>query len=294
MAEYEDRFWWSKDGIRLHYRDYAGPADAASRPPIICMHGLTRNARDFADLAHHLSQHWRVLVLEMRGRGESGYAKDPLTYVPLTYLVDIEALLLEQGIDRFIAVGTSLGGLLTMLLASTRPGRVVAAVLNDVGPELEAEGLARIRGYVGQGRSYETWVHAARALEEQQGHVYPAWELTDWLAYAKRLMVLGPGGRIVFDYDMKIAEPFMVPGGEAGVDLWPAFDALGQVPVLLVRGGNSDILSAGGAARMMARLQKGRFVEVPDTGHAPTLDEPAVRAAMDDLLDDLARAEVTA
>ncbi len=294
MAEYEDRFWWSKDGIRLHYRDYAGPVDAASRPPIICMHGLTRNARDFADLAEYLSKNWRVLVLEMRGRGESGYAKDPLSYVPLTYLVDIEALLQDQGLNRFVAVGTSLGGLLTMLLESTRPGRVAAAVLNDVGPELEAEGLARIRGYVGQGRSYETWLHAARALAEQQGHVYPYWELTDWLAYAKRLMVLGPGGRIAFDYDMKIAEPFMVPGGEAGVDLWPAFDALAKVPTLLVRGGNSDILSASGAAKMMARLQKGSFVEVPDTGHAPTLDEPAVRAALDDLLAELARTEVAA
>lgn len=287
MSGFEDGFWWSNDGLRLHYRRYgedAGAGRPGNRPPLICLPGLTRNARDFHELAMRLADRWTVITVDLRGRGDSAYARDPMSYVPITYVQDMEALLRELRITRFVGIGTSLGGIITMLLASTRPGRVVGALLNDVGPELSPDGLARIRQYVGQGRSYPTWVHAARALAEVQGPIFPDFQLSDWLAMAKNCMQLSPGGRIAYDYDMKIAEPFSVPGGEAGVDLWRAFGALKPVPVAITRGELSDLLMPETAARMVETLEDAELVTVPRVGHAPMLTEPEATGAIDRLL----------
>lgn len=276
-----DRHWTSPDGLELYFRDYAGRED---RPPVLCMHGLTRNSRDFADLAAHLAGDWRVIVPEMRGRGQSDYAKEAASYNPLTYVEDIEALLDAEGIGRFVAIGTSLGGLMTMLLAARNPDRIAGAVLNDIGPELREEGVARIRDYVGQGRSFPTWMHAARALEEVHGEAHPSFELSDWLAMAKRCMVLGQNGRISFDYDMSIAEPFAEDDGAAPPNLWPAYEALAGRPVLLLRGELSNLFEEDVLAEMKRRIPDANIVTVPGVGHAPLLDEPEVLAAIDDLL----------
>lgn len=281
LPDYSDGYWWSPDGLRLHYRDYPGRTD---RPPLICIPGLTRNARDYEGLAERLAGDWRVIAVDLRGRGESAYAKDPMSYVPLTYLQDLEALVAELRLDRFVAIGTSLGGILTMLMASTHPERIAGALLNDVGPEIDPAGLGRIRGYVGKSSWYPTWMHAARAVAEANAHVYPHWTITDWLAMAKRLYRLNSAGRIVLDYDMKIAEPFRLPGNEAGPDMWRAFDALAGKPLLIVRGGTSDILPAPVADRMHAQVAGSELVTIPDTGHTPTLTEPEATAAIDRLL----------
>ena len=278
---YMDSYWWSNDGLRLHYRDYAGSAD---RPVIVCMPGLTRNVRDFEGLAARLSPEWRVITVDFRGRGESAYAKDAMSYVPLTYVQDVERLLTDLKIDRFVAFGTSLGGIVTMLLAATGHAKLAGAVLNDVGPVIEAAGLDRIKGYVGKTSSWPTWIHAARALGETNAVVYPAYKLEDWLAMAKRLYRLTRGGRIVPDYDKNIAEPFRLPGGEAGVDLWPALDAMRDVPTLIVRGAVSDVLSDATAVAMKGRLRAADYVTVAGAGHAPTLDEPDAVAAINALL----------
>ena len=278
---YIDSYWWSNDGLRLHYRDYAGSAD---RPLILCMPGLTRNVRDFEGVAARLSPDWRVLTVDFRGRGESAYAKDAMSYVPLTYVQDIERLLTDLMIDRFVAFGTSLGGIVTMLLAATGHAKLAGAVLNDVGPVIEAAGLDRIKGYVGKTSSWPTWIHAARALGETNAVVYPKYKLEDWLAMAKRLYRLTRGGRIVPDYDKNIAEPFRLPGGEAGVDLWPALDAMRDVPTLIVRGAVSDVLSDATAVAMKGRLRAADYVTVAGAGHAPTLDEPDAVAAINALL----------
>ena len=282
MAAYENRYWWSKDGLRLHARDYGGGDDAL--PPILCMPGLTRNARDFDAVAARLVGRWRVIAIDFRGRGESAYAKDPMSYVPLTYVQDVEALLAEFGIGRFVAFGTSLGGIVTMLLAGLESGRIAGALLNDIGPDIERAGLARIRSYVGRGGVFPTWMHAARAVSETQGDIYPDWEIEDWLAMAKRLYRLNSAGRIVLDYDLKIAEPFRVAGGEAGPDMWSALAALRGVPTLIVRGGRSDLLSAAVADRMVAALDDVELVTVPGVGHAPLLSEDAVQQPIDRLL----------
>lgn len=284
-ASYEDRYWTSDDGLTLHYRNYPGP-EGSDKLPVLCMHGLTRNARDFAALAEALSATRRVIVPEMRGRGMSDYAPDSDTYSPLTYVRDVEKLLDEQGIARFAVVGTSMGGLMTMLMAAHKPGRMTAVVMNDIGPEVQTHGLARIAGYVGQGRSYPTWVHAARGLAEAHGAAFPGFDLDQWLEMAKRTMVVSQNGRIVFDYDMAIAEPFAKPGNAAPPDLWPAFDALAGVPMLLVRGQLSDLISAETVTQMGQRNPAMRTITVPDVGHAPTLDEAEVRAAIHALLDE--------
>lgn len=288
MAAWDDGYWWSKDGLRLHYRDY--PAGDGAGLPIICIPGLTRNVRDFAAVADRLAGRHRLILVELRGRGESGYAKDPMTYVPLTYLQDMQALLDQLALDRYILFGTSLGGILSMLIAATHIGPVAGVLLNDVGPALDPAGLARIRTYVGKSTSYPTWLHAARALADGQAIAYPDYSLEQWLDMAKRLCRLTPAGRIVYDYDMAIAEPFKMPGGEAGVDLWPALAAIAAVPSLLVRGELSDILSAATADRMVAELPLLERIDLPRIGHAPTLFEPESEAAIDRLLARIAAA----
>lgn len=281
MTAWADGYWLSDDGLRLHYRDYAGPG---GKPPIICIPGLTRNARDFEGVAERLAGDWRVICVELRGRGESAYAKDPMTYVPLTYLKDMEALIRELALQRFVLFGTSLGGLITMLLAMSDNSRIAGAMLNDIGPDLDLSGLERIRGYVGRSQSWSTWMHAARYFAEMHGDVYPKWQLEQWLVFAKRVCKLNSHGRIVFDYDMRIAEPFKLSDGAAGFDLWPAFAGLKGVPSLVVRGELSDLLRADTIERMIAENPVMESVTVPDVGHAPTLDEPEVVAAIDRLL----------
>ena len=282
MSEFSDCYWQSRDGLKLHYRDFPGRPD---RPPVLCLPGLTRNARDFEGLAAALAGEWRVICPDLRGRGDSAYAKDSATYNPLQYADDLGALFDQAGIERFVAIGTSLGGLLTMIVAMTGPERVAGAAFNDVGPEVDAAGLERIRGYVGQGRSFPTWMHAARALEEAAAAVFPDYAIDEWLTTAKRTMTLGSNGRVVFDYDMRIAEPFAVADGATGaVDLWPAIDALADKPVLVLRGETSDILSPDTLAKMLARLPHGEAVTVPRVGHAPSLDEPEARAGIARLL----------
>jgi pimeloyl-ACP methyl ester carboxylesterase len=277
--QYEDEYWQSNDGLRLHYRNYPGRDD---RPPILCIPGLTRNARDFEPVATRLAGEWRLICVDLRGRGESAYAKDPMTYAPLTYAQDIDALLVALGLSTFIAFGTSLGGVVTMLLAAMGPGRIAGAVINDVGPEIEAAGVKRIQGYVGKSQNWPTWVHAARALSEAQGHAYPDYALVDWIAMAKRLYRLTSAGRIVPDYDLKIAEP-MRAQAEA-FDLWPAYQAIGNVPVALLRGALSDILSDATAREMVKRLPGAKLTLLPRTGHAPLLNEPGATKAIDNLL----------
>ena len=281
MADWSDGWWTSSDGLRLHYRDYAG---SAARPPILCIPGLTRNARDFEGVAERLKGEWRLICVELRGRGQSDYAKDPMTYVPPIYWQDVEALIAALGLKRFVLFGTSLGGLITMLLALAERSRIAGALLNDIGPELETDGLDHIRSYVGRSQSWPTWLHAARFLREAQCDRYPDWEIGQWLVYAKRLCKLTQSGRIVFDYDMRIAEPFKAPAGESGFDLWTAFAALKGIPSLVVHGEVSDLLSRATVERMLAENPAMEAATVPNVGHAPTLDEPEAAAAIDRLL----------
>lgn len=290
MQVFEDRFWTSRDGLKLHFRDYPGGKDtgapAGSTLPVLCLHGLTRNARDFETLAQRLAAAGRrVLCPDLRGRGDSEYARDSATYAPPQYVEDVLALIEQEALERFVIVGTSLGGLMAMGMAAAMPSRIAGMVLNDVGPVLERAGLARIKDYVGQGRTFPTWVHAARGLEQSQGMAHPGQPLDFWIGMAKRVMTVAGNGRIVFDYDMKIAEPLLAMDLDAQLDIWPVWQALEAVPVTVLRGALSDLLSPDTLAEMLRRNPSAEGVVIPGVGHAPTLDEPASIAAIDRLLE---------
>ena len=289
-----DGWYWSGDGLRLHYREMAGPAD---RPALLCLPGLTRTAADFDDLAARLAGQWRIIAVDLRGRGESAWPKDSLTYVALTYLLDLRLLFEAAKIERFVVIGSSVGGVLAMQLTTGHRAMMAGAVLNDIGPDIEAEGLARLRANVGRGGNWPTWVHAARDLGARNAALHPDWDLADWLAFAHRLCRLNPAGRIVFDYDPRIAEPFRLPNRDAGTDLWAALGGLAaqgglaEVPVLSLRGEFSDVLSRRTQSAMLAKLPQMTMAEVPGVGHAPTLNEPEAVAALDALLAQVLRRE---
>lgn len=282
MASWKDRYWTSRDGLTLHYRDYAGPAD---RPPVLCLHGLTRNARDFENLAERLAGDWRVIAVDFRGRGLSDRDPVPARYMPPTYAADVLALLDELAIDQAVFVGTSLGGMTTMVVAGFAPQRIAGVVLNDVGPELHSAGLDRIRDYVGKPLVFRDWDDAADKLAAKYGDVHPKYGRGEWLRYARRVCRETPRG-IEFDYDMAIAEPFkaMDEKTAAAANAWPLFKALSGKPLLILRGEHSDLLSDEVAGRMREAVPGAEVVTVHGVGHAPDLDEPESVEAMERLL----------
>jgi pimeloyl-ACP methyl ester carboxylesterase len=277
---YADRHFTTKEGLRLHYRDYAGPA---GKPPLLCLHGLTRNSRDFAEFAERYSAHWRVLALDFRGRGLSDYDPLPARYNPLTYAADVIQLLDELLIPEAVFVGTSLGGLVTMTLAAMAPNRIAASILNDVGPDVDVSGVERILTYVGKDRRFKDWDEAAEAIAANYGASFERYTHDDWVKMAKR-NCKEENGEIRFDYDMAIAEPFKTSGPVPRVDLWPLFAALGQKPLLVVRGAKSDLLTAATAARMQEVAPDMKLATIQGVGHAPELNEPEAIAAIDDFL----------
>ena len=280
---YSDKFLTLADGLTVHYRNYPG---GEGLPPLLCLHGLTRNARDFAEFAERYSPRFRVIALDFRGRGESGY--DPLSarYNPLTYAADVQQLLDALDIPQAIFVGTSLGGLVTMAVAAVAPQRIAAAILNDIGPELTQAGLDRLQTYVGKDLRFRSWDEAAEAIARNQGPAFPNYTHADWVAMARR-NCREEAGEIRFDYDMAIAVPFQTGGPTPTIDLWPLFEALGRKPLLVVRGEKSDLLSAETATRMQAAAPDMTLTVVPGVGHAPELNEPEAVAAIDAFLDSL-------
>jgi len=286
---YAERRWTSPDGLSLFARDYA-PGPGPARPPVIAIHGLTRNSADFETVAPLLAQSGRrVLAVDVRGRGLSDRAPDPMTYAPDVYARDVLALMDQAAIDRAVFVGTSMGGLITMALMALKPKAVVAAILNDVGPEVAPEGLARIAAYAGQPVEIGSWSEAADYARRTNGAAFPDHGEADWAAFARRVFREQAGGEIVLDYDPDIAVPIRAAGAKALVpNLWPVFRRLARKrPTLLVRGALSDLLSPAIAERMRKAAPDMAFVEVPGVGHAPMLDEPAARAAIFEFLAEL-------
>lgn len=267
------------DGLRLYYRDYG--AAQPGRAPVLCLAGLTRNAKDFHDLARRLSPQRRVIAVDLRGRGRSD--RDPrgaAGYIPPVELDDVLRLIEQAELGPAVVIGTSRGGILAMLMATVRPDLLRGVVLNDIGPELDPVGIARIRGYVGIGQAPESWEAAASALKALHGAHFPGLSAAEWQAYARRTYAEREG-RPAFDYDPAIGESLR--GAPAG-DLWPHFAALGPIPTLVLRGAYSDLLSAETMARMREQKPDLVAVTVPDRGHVPFLDETEAVAAIDAFL----------
>ena len=278
MASWTDRYWNSADGVKLHYRDYDGNRD---RPPILCIPGLTRNARDFEPVADRFAGDWRVLSIDLRGRGGSAFDPDPANYKPMVYVADILKMLDQLGIADAVFIGTSLGGICTMALALGDRERIAGALLNDIGPEIDRAGVERIAAYVGKAARFASWDEAIDDTSARLADVYPDYSRSDWERFVRRTSHLD-GSSIVADYDMAIAGNF--ENAASAPDIWPLYQALDGRPVTILRGELSDLLSAEVAARMATELADVELVTVPRVGHAPSFDEPESLAALDRLL----------
>jgi pimeloyl-ACP methyl ester carboxylesterase len=268
------------DGLKLHVRSYG--RRSTSTLPVVCLPGLARTCADFETLAGALADDpnspRRVLALDYRGRGQSDYDSDPANYSFQVEISDVIAVITALDCQPAVFIGTSRGGILTMLMAALRPTAIAGAVLNDIGPAIEPKGLMRIKGYVGklpEPRSYEEAADILRRLFDAQ---FPKLSAADWLASAHRAFKM-KDGRLVPDYDVKLAKTL------EGVDfekplppLWAQFDALANVPVMVIRGANSDLLAPGTVEAMRARRRELETLEVPDQGHAPLLVENDVIA----------------
>ena len=281
---FQDRTWRSADGLTLHARDYAA-ADEKGLLPVICLHGLTRNARDFDALAPWIAARGRrVLAVDVRGRGLSDRDPNASYWLP-TYADDVRRLTEALGIERAIFIGTSMGGLITMELAALAPGLIAGAIINDIGPVIAAEGLARIGSYVGNAPVFDTWAEAAAYVQHHNKAALPHYRAQDWTRMAAR-MFRADGGRIAADYDPAIAAAFGT--GPLPADPWDRWHGLARGrPLLLLRGGLSDLLAAGDATRMVTEHDGARLREIPNVGHAPMLDEPEALAAIGQFLDEL-------
>jgi pimeloyl-ACP methyl ester carboxylesterase len=281
---YSEFHWQSHDALRLYARLYAGPGGAAQT--VLCLHGLTRNSRDFEDLAPHLARQYRVIVPDLRGRGYS--ARDPhwQNYHPGTYVQDILALLAAVDAPRVAVIGTSLGGMLAMMLGYSHRARVAGLILNDIGPEIDPVGIERIKQYAGRLAPVRTWSDAVAQVRSVYGDAWPGLDPDRWAALARRGYRETAAGVVEVDADPNIGEALR-GAPAAAPDLWPLWKAISGIPTLAIRGAHSDILSAATFARMKTENRALRQLLVADRGHVPLLDEPGCLAAIDDFLTQL-------
>lgn len=285
VGAFAERRWKSHDDLLLFARDYAG-ADGSAKLPVVCLHGLTRNSSDFEDLAPRIAQSGRrVIVPDVRGRGLSSWDPSPNNYIPKVYARDVVGLLDALGIARAVFLGTSMGGIIMMMLAACSRKRISAAVLNDVGPEVAPEGFARIQAYAGRSVEFGSWSAAVDHVRLTHGHALPHLSDEQWEHFTERTFAQTDEGALA-RYDPAIAGP--IQGGKAkahSLIAWILYRRLAKGrPTLIVRGAQSDILSRQTALKMTAVAPRTRLIEVPDVGHAPTLDELVSREALAEFL----------
>jgi len=279
---YSDISFQSTDGLRLYARDYAGSGGAA-RLPVICIHGLTRNSADFEDVAPWIAaQGRRVIAVDVRGRGNSEYDKDPSRYHPMVYAEDVAKLAHDLGIGRAVFIGTSMGGIITMTLSLRHSKLIAAAVLNDVGPSLSSRGLQRIASYAGRGGELATWSDATAYISGINQPAFPENSDQEWQRWARRAFAETEQGTLRPRYDANIALP--IRNQKLKSESFAARMAFRRLtrrrPTLLIRGEISDLIEAEQAAAMRAAAPDMLYAEVPGIGHAPMLSEPAAQEAL--------------
>jgi pimeloyl-ACP methyl ester carboxylesterase len=289
MSTYTDITFSSDDGLSLHARDYAG-AGGPARLPVICIHGLTRNAADFDELAPRIAALGRrVLAVDVRGRGESQRDPNPDNYASGVYAADVARLAWDLGIERAVFIGTSMGGLITMTLAARRIDLIAAAVLNDIGPVLSEKGLARIAGYAGRAAVVHSWEAAAAGIRDINACAFPDNDAAEWDKWARRAFAPDAAGALAPRYDPNIA--IALQTGKlrpTSLPLRMAFRKLARErPLLLVRGALSDLMEERQTAWMRRAAPAMAYVEVPNVGHAPMLTEPAAFDAIVQFLSDV-------
>jgi len=281
---FEEKTYTSHDGLHLYYRDYPS---ANTGHPVLCLPGLTRNAKDFEGVAEHLTA-WghRVIAPDLRGRGRSDYDPNPENYAPAVYIQDILALLKQEGIAKTVVIGTSLGGVIAMVMAKLCPEVLVGVVLNDVGPEADPRGISLIGASLKNPREFQSWEAAATAVQTYGAGGYPDFTQADWLRAARATYRETPDGLIVVDYDPALVEPFMRANmADPPPTLWKFFDALARISTLALRGALSNLLSEATFMEMKRRKPDLDTAVIPNRGHIPLLNEPASLKALQPFLE---------
>jgi pimeloyl-ACP methyl ester carboxylesterase len=266
---YEDQYFLASDGLRLFVRTY-GTA-ISNRLPVLCLPGLTRNAKDFHALAQDIAKSRMVITLDYRGRGRSDYDPSPENYTPQTYLEDIRHILAALDVHHCIVVGTSLGGILAQGLCLTVPKLVHAIILNDIGPELDLQGLRHIQSYLSDPTPKNTWEDALATAKTMFAELNLTTD-ADWHTVTANTYRQTDSGQWVFDWDTAITKN--LTARRPLPDLWPLFHAIANRPLMCIRGGISKLLGAHTFTRMQLAKPQARYITQPHVGHAPTLAEP--------------------
>ena len=292
-AAYREQRFTSADGLELYCRVYerqaprghapAGGPSAQQALTVLCLPGLTRNSRDFEALAPHLAARYRVVCPDLRGRGFSACDPQWRNYHPGTYIADLQRLLQALDLERFAIIGTSLGGLLGMMLGATSPERVAGIVLNDIGPEVDPKGIERIKSYTGMLPPVRTWDEAVKQLRVTYGDAWPGLSDETWSVLVRRSYREDASGAPVLDCDPRVGDALRAVTAVPGT-LWPVFARLHAIPMLVLHGAGSDILSASTLERMQREKPDLERVTVGNRGHVPLLDEPEALAAIDRFL----------
>ena len=287
IVEYNDFWYTSDDGLRLYSRDYSKALDN-NKPAktILCMHGLTRNSADFEDVCSELADRYRLIVVDQRGRGLSDYDPNYANYNPLIYVQDMFVLLETLKLSSVILLGTSLGGIMAMLMAAMKPEMVQAIIINDVGPEIAQQGLDRLKKYVGKHTPVTTWDEAAKQSAFINGIAFPEADDQFWMKFAKRIYREDEKGCPVLDHDLNIAIPLTDDSAEnsAAPDLWPVYGQILDKPMLLIRGELSDIIDVECVQKMKKMKPDIEILEIPNVGHAPLLSEAGVAPRIEEFL----------
>jgi len=279
MALYSEKYFETEGGLKIYYRDY--PGENSSALPLLCLHGLTRNSRDFEPMIEELGNRYRYIVPDMRGRGNSGYDADPHNYNVMKYVEDVWALMSAASIKKFLLVGTSMGGIMSLIMAAEQPERIGGILLNDIGPELGEVGLGQIFGYLGKQMTEPSWEAARLAVQERLGDSYPSFADDQWVSMAFRQYTEQEDGSVYLAYDAGIRIPFLEAAEP--MDLWPIFIKI-DVPLLCVHGALSGLLTIKIAREMRKKNHNCIVITIDSVGHTPILDEQISVIAIRDWL----------
>ena len=268
------------DGIKVYYREYG--SNESDKTPVLCIPGLSRSSLSFHNIASELSKDRRVLCVDLRGRGKSDYDENYKNYNPGQYVKDVVTLLKSAGVDKVVIIGTSLGGVIAMTGAPTFGDTLAGVVMNDVGPNIERAGIERIEGYAGKTRPPENWDDAVVLCKEMTGVAFPDYTEEQWQAFAHTIYGAGDDGGPVDWFDRDISKNFV---GPVAGDMWSLYEQLYHIPVAVLWGDISDILSENTAKEMARQHPDAALTKVPGVGHTPSLDEPESRAGIQKLLE---------
>lgn len=281
MIKGRDIWYESHNSLQLYACDYYPENPAAT---VLCMPGLTRNGKDFEPVVELLANNYRVITVDLRGRGKSQWDPAPANYQPLSYVQDMFVLLDKLQLNEVVLLGTSLGGLMAMLMAAMHPEKITAMILNDIAPEINPEGLARIKSYVGKSEPAKNWAQAMAQARRLNQREFPDLSEQQWLDFVRRLYREDSTGRPVLDYDPAISQPMAGDDDAVAPALWEVFQQISEKPMLLIRGALSDILTEAIVDKVIKKKPDVNYCCLENRGHTPLLSEPKAQRAIEQFL----------